>query len=191
MAAFNSRNCDVCQIALQQAFSGMNDEQHPKIVPHHRTKDSLVESVMARSCHLCRLILYHLKSHWICPPNRTLFAAAMFQNLESTAWNGPFPFWAEEDADTPTLFTLTAADFIGSDFSFNTFSRDRIVVRSYLRGLPERLDLGIIMHKYDGPTRGISAKLQFDCKALSKGQFETVKPSFWIFTDEGKQKLCE
>jgi hypothetical protein len=98
MSAFTSRQCDVCRNALEQAFSGIED-QHPKSIPHHRTKDSLVNSVMVQSCHLCRLVLYHLKVAWVTPPTRnSFFASAMLQNPLSLKWDSCF--WAEEEAET-------------------------------------------------------------------------------------------
>jgi hypothetical protein len=110
----------------------------------------------------------------------------MLQNPLSLKWDSCF--WAEEEAEKPMPDTLTEADFATSDFSFKTFSKDRVVVRSYLLGLPEKLELGIIVSKYNGPTKGILATLRFDSEALSQDQLSVVKPSFWIFDDTGRQK---
>jgi hypothetical protein len=110
----------------------------------------------------------------------------MLQNPLSLKWDSPF--WAEEEAEKWTPETLTEADFAKSDFNFKTFSKDRIVVRSYLLGLPERLELGVIVSKYKGPTKGIIATLQFDSEALSQDSLSVVKPSFWIFDGTGMQR---
>ena len=67
MAEFTSQLCDVCKQALQLAITSMEGRK-PVIsdkVARHRTKDSLVDSILRQSFHLCRLIIYHFKLHWL------------------------------------------------------------------------------------------------------------------------------
>ncbi|KAH7066876.1 hypothetical protein BKA63DRAFT_425637 [Paraphoma chrysanthemicola] len=162
MSVFTSRRCEICCSTLQQTFSGINDAQ-PRSVPHHATKDSLVDSVVVRSCHLCRLVFNHLKLHW----------------------SKQFDPKQEPEIAEPMPIHLTEEDFANSDFSFESFPDYRIGIRSCLRGLPENLKLEVAARKYTGPTDGIVATLQFDSESLSKDELSVVKPSFWVFNTAG------
>ncbi|KAF2829178.1 HET-domain-containing protein [Ophiobolus disseminans] len=148
---FDSKLCDVCNNTLRLIFGSIDDLSSQEI-PHHLTKESLVDSVLHRSCHLCRLIIYHLKVRWA-PEHR-----------------GGLSDLKEE----PT--SLTEEDFEQSDFDFATFSSDRVIVHSYMLELPEALGLHARIMKYGDGTDGVDGILEFDCDG-----FDNDIPRFWIF----------
>ncbi|KAH7390478.1 heterokaryon incompatibility protein-domain-containing protein [Pyrenochaeta sp. MPI-SDFR-AT-0127] len=155
---FTSKLCDVCKNALHLAFKSIEGRTSPEI-PHHLTKESLIDSVLHRSCHLCRLILYHLKLHWS-PLHR--------QGLKDLK-------------EEPT--TLTEKDFESSDFDFATFPADRVIVRSYMLELPEVLNLHAQISKYRDGLDGIFGIVQFDCIGPMNGPLKDSTPRFWIFDE--------
>ena len=160
MAEFKSRMCDVCSNALRLAFASLKDRT-PEIsddVAHHATKDSLVDSVLRQSCHLCRLFLYHLKVHWV--KDYTL---------------GP-----EEEQSTPT--SLSEDDFKESDFEFGTFPSDRVGIRSYMLGLPEDVGLRLQIEEFSDGVDGVLATMKLDCDALAH---VSVTARFWVLAAQG------
>jgi hypothetical protein len=173
MTEFQSKLCIVCRIALEQAFGSLRIGHSDK-VPHHQTKDSLVDSVLPRNCHLCRLIVYFLRLHWVPRDPK--------QGLEEELTSG--------EADS----ALTEDDFRTSEFEYATFPKDRLNIRLFMRGLPE--DVGLTMQISEfGEILGKEGRfLEFDCASFVK--IDAAKPSFWIFSMEGifpttlKQRTC-
>ncbi|KAH8726036.1 hypothetical protein GQ44DRAFT_680231 [Phaeosphaeriaceae sp. PMI808] len=156
---FNSRLCHVCNDALRLAFESIGDRNSHKAV-HHLTKESLIDSVLHRSCHLCRLIIYHLKLSWS-PENR--------QGLEDLK-------------EEPT--SLTEDDFRSSDFDFATFPSSRVVLLSYMLGLPETLNLYAQIKLYGDGSDGIYGQVEFDCDGFNVDYLKAVVPRFWIFQEK-------
>lgn len=152
---FRSKLCGICQATLRQVFETLGDLASDN-VPHHLTKDSLVDSVLHQSCHLCRLIIYHLKLRWS-PGHR--------QGLADLR-------------EEPT--TLTKKDFEDSDFNFETFSSDRLIVLEYLLELPEDINLAAQIKKYMRVNEETMLLLEFDCEKLGSD-----KPRFWAFDEKG------
>lgn len=152
---FKSTLCEVCTDTLQTAFSDV-DTLASGVVPHHRTKESLIHSVLCRNCHLCRLIIFHLKLRW-----------------------APVHFYGkEEQIDEPT--TLKEDDFEHSDFTFAEFSSDRSICRSYMLDLDENLSLHAQIQKYGDGANGTYGIVEFDCEGFDKDI-----PRFWIFDRRG------
>lgn len=106
---FTSRACSVCTHALQLAFDSVTT-RHSYKVAYHATQESLIESALWRSCHLCRLIAYHLQLHWI-------------RNKSHTS-------------ETELPISRTQNDF-ASGFEFIKFCDARKMFRRNLIGLPE------------------------------------------------------
>jgi hypothetical protein len=160
---FRSRLCSVCENALRLAFDGIQN-QASHTVPHHVTKESLVDSVLHRSCHLCRLIIDHLERHW---------AGAHQEGLHDLK-------------EEPT--TLTEDDFVDSDFDFATFPSDRLRVLSYLLELPESLNLQarISNRGYEDGSDGVFGKISFGCDAFNAESHEVEVPRFWVIENRGK-----
>jgi hypothetical protein len=160
---FRSRLCSVCDNALRLAFDGIqNRASHT--VPHHVTKESLVDSVLHRSCHLCRLIVDHLEVYW----------AGLHQN------------GLDDLEEEPT--TLTEDDFVDSDFDLATFPSDRLVVLSYLLDLPEVLNLQawISNSGYEDGSEGILGIVNFGCDAFNAETSDAAVPRFWVLDNRGK-----
>jgi len=151
--SFKSKLCNVCRTTLQQTFETLGDSS--QTIPHHRTKESLVDSVLHQGCHLCRLIIYHYRRRW---------APEHQQGVEDLT-------------EVPT--SLTKHDFQDSDFEFETFPSDRVVVLSYLLELPELFEMNARITKYllNGEMNYL---LEFDCDGLG-----TDKPRFWVFDEKG------
>lgn len=148
---FRSRLCGICQTTLQKTFETLDDLSSNKI-PHHPTKESLVDSVLHRSCHLYRLIVHHLRLRW-----------------------APLHRLGLEDLETvPT--SLTKSDFEDSDFDFETFASDRIIVLEYMLELPESCNFNAHIKKY---VHGVGGEpfyhLEFDCDGP-----DSDKPRFWV-----------
>ena len=152
---FNSRLCGVCNNTLQLAFDSFGDLSSNGL-PHHSTKESLVDSVLRRSCHLCRLVIYHLRLRWA-PQHRK---------------------GKDDLKEEPTA--LTEADFEQSDFDFATFPSDRVIVLSYMLELPEALDLHAKILKYGDGSDGTYGIIEFDCDG-----FDSDIPRFRIFDERG------
>jgi hypothetical protein len=158
---FRSRLCSVCDNALRLAFDGIQN-QASHTVPHHVTKESLVNSVLHRSCHLCRLIVHHLKVYW----------APFHQN------------GLDDLEEEPT--TLTEDDFVDSDFDFATFPSARLVVLSYLLGLPEILNLQAQISNWGDGSDGVFGIVNFGCDAFSAETIDAAVPRFWVLDNRGK-----
>ncbi|KAF1918219.1 heterokaryon incompatibility protein-domain-containing protein [Ampelomyces quisqualis] len=156
---FKSKLCDVCKKSLQLAFGTLKDGSSKKI-PHHVTKESLIESILLRSCHLCRFMIYHLKSHW------GLHHRTGVQDLK----------------EEPT--TLTEDDFKDSDFHLESYPSDRLVILSYLLELPETLNFHAQVTEYGQGTDGVFGLLEFDCHDLHQDQSKSAVPRFWIFDEQ-------
>jgi hypothetical protein len=157
---FKSRLCNVCNDTLRLAFESIQDRTSDT-VPHHVTKESLVDSVLHRSCHLCRLIIYHLRLQW-----------------SATHREG-----AEDLKENPV--TLTEEDFLDSDFDFATFPSDRLVVLSYMLELSETLNLQAQLSNYGDGFDGVFGIIKFDCDALNGETTKAAVPRFWVFDSRG------
>jgi hypothetical protein len=163
MAEFTSRMCDVCDTALRLAFASLKDRT-PEIsdeVAHHATKDSLVDSILRKSCHLCRLLIYFLKN---------------YSDLDH--YTG-----LEEEQPMPPSFSED--DFKDSDFEFVAFPRDRVGIRSYMQGLPEDVGLRLQMEEFSDGADGVLGTMKFDCDTFAKAAMKTNLPRFWIFGSQG------
>lgn len=159
---FKSRLCYICKTTLDLAFENLKDkERDSDQIPHHLTKESLIDSVILRSCHLCRLIIYHLKLHW------------------------SFIHWQDVDDDKGYPDTLTEDDFKDSDFKFAEFARDRRIVRSYMRGLPETLNLHATVSRYQQGEKGVFGLAVIDCDALNTEAVNTAMTRLWVFDKDG------
>lgn len=123
MTGFQSSLCNVCQDALDQAFNNFRGEVTGEVIPHHPTKDSLVDSVLAQSCHLCRLIVDHIEALWTGPP--------------------PSPEAEEGPAPGQTVVTALPPedDVRASDFESTNLLRDRLWLHRAVGHLPE--DIGL------------------------------------------------
>jgi hypothetical protein len=157
---FTSRLCDVCNNALGLAFESLKDRRSDKVA-HHATKESLIDSVLHRSCHLCRLIIYHLKVAWAA------------QHREGV----------DDLKEEPT--SLTEEDFNDSDFDFATFPSDRVTVRSYMLELPEEINLHTQINKYRDGSEGIFGLVEFACESMNHSYTRAAIPRFWIFDEQG------
>jgi hypothetical protein len=157
---FRSRLCSVCDNALRLAFDSIQNRTSDT-VPHHVTKESLVDSVLHRSCHLCRLMIYHLKLHW---------AATHRKGVDDLK-------------EEPT--SLTEDDFVDSDFDFATFPSDRLVVLSYLLELPEILNLQAQISNFGDGSDGVFGIVKFDCDALNAETLKAAVPRFWVLDNRG------
>jgi hypothetical protein len=157
---FKSRLCNVCTTALYLAFDSMTGRESDEI-PHHLTKESLVDSVLHRSCHLCRFIIFHLKTHWA------------IEHLEGK----------DDLKEEPT--SLTESDFADSDFDHKAFPSDRLVVLSYMLDMPENLNFHVKMSKSGDWFDGVFGLVEFDCDALNHDYIKAAIPRFWIFNDKG------
>ncbi|KAF2679089.1 HET-domain-containing protein [Lentithecium fluviatile CBS 122367] len=158
---FTSRLCSVCDNALRLAFTTLQNRT-PEIfdkVPHHATKDSLVESVLVRSCHLCRLIVYHLKLHW------------------SKDYSLP------KEEEQPT--SLTEDDFKDSDFVRKNFPAYRVGLREYMLGLPEDVGFTLEMREFGNGEDGVLGTVELDCKTFEGDSLRANQPRFWIFAAQG------
>jgi hypothetical protein len=163
MAEFTSRLCDICTNALNLAFASLKGRT-PEIsdeVAHHATKDSLVDSVLRQSCHLCRLLIFHLKTHF-------------HQDIDL----GP-----EEEQPTPA--SLSKEDFSESDFDYASFPSDRVGLRSYMLGLPEDVGFRLQMEEFSDGTDGVLGTMKLDCDAFSQGPVRQNVPKFWILAAQG------
>lgn len=163
MAEFTSRLCDVCDNALRLAFTSLVGRT-PEIsddVPHHITKDSLVDSVLRQSCHLCRLLIYHLKVHYA-----------------NDCSLGP-------EAEQPIPERLSEGDFVNSDFDYAAFPSDRVGLRSYMLGLPEEVNFKLQMEEFSDGADGVLGTMKMDCDAFSQGPVKQNVPRFWIFGSQG------
>jgi hypothetical protein len=162
MPEFQSRLCNVCRNTLDQAFSSIRIKESVK-VPHHLTKDSLVDSVLVRGCHLCRLVVDFCK----------LRSASDSPDLE-------------EDEGSILSQTVTAAlseeDFKSSEFEYANFPSDRLGIRWGVRGHPEDFGLTVQISEF-GVYAGRVGLLEFDCASFAR--VSMVKPRFWIFSTEG------
>jgi hypothetical protein len=160
---FKSRLCSVCDNALRLAFDGVQN-QVSHTVPHHVTKESLVDSVLHRSCHLCRLIIDHLKQYW---------AGTHQEGLHDLK-------------EEPT--TLTEDDFVDSDFDFATFHNDRLVILSYLLELPEILNVQarISDYGYESVSDGVFGIIHFSCDAFDVKTPNAAVSRFWVLNNRGK-----
>jgi hypothetical protein len=147
-------------MALCLAFESMKDRDSEEI-PHHLTKESLVDSVLHRSCHLCRFIIYHLKSHWA---------------LEHRQGK-------DDLKEEPT--SLTEADFADSDFDYTAFPRERLIVLSYMLEMPENINLHVKMSKSGDWFDGVFGLVAFECDALNHDYMKAAIPRFWIFEEKG------
>jgi hypothetical protein len=152
---FKSKLCDVCKTTLQQAFETLDDPATNQ-TPHHATKESFVDSILHRNCHLCRLIIYHFKSAW------ALFHREGLGDIK----------------EEPT--SLTEDDFAESDFDFGTFPSDRVTVLSYMLELPETIGLHARIKRWGDGGDGTFGLLVFDCEGLN-----SHKPGFWVFDERG------
>lgn len=159
---FRSRLCDVCTTTLRLAFADLQEkERDSDQVPHHIMKESLIDSILHRSCHLCRLIIYHLKLHWASK------------------------HWQDKDDDTELPHTLTEDDFKDSDFEFASFASDRRIVRSYMRGLPETLNLHATISRYQAGEKGVFGLAVIDCDALNLEDVNAAMTRLWVFDKDG------
>ncbi|KAH6117156.1 hypothetical protein HBI69_098400 [Parastagonospora nodorum] len=129
-------------------------------IPHHLTKESLVDSVLHRSCHLCRFIIFHLKTHWA------------IEHLEG-----------KDDLKEEST-SLTESDFADSDFDHKAFPSDRVVILSYMLDIPENLNFHIKMSKSGDWFDGVFGLVEFDCDALNHDYIKAAIPRFWIFNDK-------
>jgi hypothetical protein len=167
---FRSRLCDICRKSLELAFESIKDRSSD-LVPHHLTKESLVDSILHRSCHLCRLIIYHLKLNWALAEQH----------------------WVNSDTieDKPT--SLTEEDFADSDFDFATFHEHRRGVLSYMHDLPEELNFRTKVSKYLGSNGvdGVFGPVEFDCDAFNHDGLRAAVPRFWIFDERGVCVIAE
>jgi hypothetical protein len=157
---FKSKLCNICKTTLHQVFITLGDISSDHI-PHHYTKESLVDSVLHQNCHLCRLIIYHLRLRWA-PQHR--------QGLEDLR-------------EVPT--SLTEPDFEDSDFDFKTFPRDRVTLLSYMLELPESFKMNAHVTKYSHVFDQTHFLLEFDCDGL-----DSDKPRFWAFDENSKHRQC-
>jgi hypothetical protein len=157
---FKSRLCDVCKNSLQLAFESMKDRES-EAIPHHLTKESLVDSVLHRSCHLCRFIIHHLKTHW---------AVEHRQGKDDLK-------------EEPTL--LTEEDFADSDFEYAAFPRERLIVLEYMLEMPERLNFHVKLTKSGDWFDGVFGHVDFDCDALNHDYIKAAIPRFWVFEEKG------
>jgi hypothetical protein len=160
---FRSRLCSVCDNALRLAFDGIQN-QASHTVPHHVTKESLVDSVLHQSCHLCRMIVHHFEMYWANTHREGLY----------------------ELKEEPT--TLTEDDFIDSDFDFATFPSDRLRILSYLLELPESLNLQVRVSNYGYEDRsdGVFGIISFGCDAFNAESYEAEVPRFLVLDNQGK-----
>jgi hypothetical protein len=159
-----SRLCNVCRESLELALESIKDRSSDEI-PHHLTKESLVDSVLHRSCHLCRFIIYHLKLNW----------ALVEQH------------WVDSGTieDKPT--SLTEQDFIDSDFDFATFPEHRRGVLSNMYDLPEELNFHTKVTEYLSGKEGdgVFGLVAFDCDALNHDSSKAAIRRFWVFDERG------
>lgn len=157
---FNSKLCQICVDTLRLAFESISGwKSHP--VAHHLTKDSLIDSVLHRSCHLCRFIVYHFRVYWA-PLHR--------QGLEDLR-------------EKPT--SLTEDDLLLSDFNFASFSKDQMIVRSYLLELPEDLNFQVRVNKYGDGNDGVFSIIEFTCNTPNKNDLSLSTSRFWAFDKRG------
>jgi hypothetical protein len=161
---FRSRLCDICRKSLELAFENMKDRSSEEI-PHHLTKESLVDSVLHRSCHLCRLIIYHLKLNWALAEQHYVDPGTI--------------------KDKPT--SLTEEDFADSDFDFATFPEHRRGVLAYMHDLPEDLNFHTKVTEYLNGKEGdgVFGRVEFVCDALNQEWLTAAIPRFWIFDERG------
>ncbi len=159
MAGFQSRLCNVCREALDQAFNSIRGQDSDK-VPHHLTKDSLVDSVLARSCHLCRQTVDMLKLP-----------------------NGPSLGPEEHEGSAPRqpVTALSADDFKASDFEYANFASDRLWVRRALGHLPEDIGLTLSIRNF-GVHHGLQGMLYLYCTSMPRISSFAY---FWIISTEG------
>jgi hypothetical protein len=156
---FNSRLCDLCKNTLNSAF-GTLKERESDTVPHHPTKESLIDSVLPRSCHLCRFILYHFKLRWALGHRKGL----------------------KDLREEPT--TLTENDFKDSDFHFAAFPRERVIAHEYMLELPEDIKLHAQVTRYRDGSDGVFGLVTFDCDAPNH-DIKAAVQRFWIFDERG------
>lgn len=165
MAKFESKLCNVCRDALEKMFSSIDrlDSCVSDSVPHHLTKTSLVDSVVAQSCHLCFLIVDHLKASW----------SDLLLGLEEE----------ERSAPSETVTALSEENFRASDFEHAIFPGDLLKACRAIGRLPE--DIGMTAHILDcerlpGDQPG---SLQFNSPSFAKHLMGT--PCFFMFYAEG------
>jgi hypothetical protein len=162
MAEFTSRLCETCNHALKEALSTLQgrDPEISDKISHCPTKDSLVDSILRQNCHLCRLIIYHIKLHWVADGSL-----------------GP-----EEEEPT----SLTEDDFKDSDFDFATFPSDRIGIRSYMLGLPDNIQFKLQILEFGDGSDGVLGEMLVDCEAFADDYLKANVARFWIFAPQGK-----
>jgi hypothetical protein len=165
MAEFQSKLCNICRDTLDKVFSsidrlGTGDSDR---VPHHLTKNSLVDSVVAQSCHLCLLIVDDLKARW----------------------SGPWLGLEEEERSAPSAAAtaLSEEDFVALDFEYATYPSDRLRVRRAIGRLPEDIGMTARISKYETRKGGSLGRLVFDSASFGGGIKHT--PLFLIYPAEG------
>lgn len=89
----------------------------------------------------------------------------------------------EDLKEEPT--TLLEHDFDDSDFNFATFPSDRVVVLSYMLGLPEVFNLWAQISKYGDGSDGVFGIIEFDCDAFNAETPKAAIPRFWVFDGRG------
>jgi hypothetical protein len=163
MAEFQSRLCNVCRNALDQLFKSMTRHEFSGNIPHHLTRESLADSVLAQACHLCRLAVEQLM--WpndmsLSPPENTIGLPPRRQ-----------------------FKALSADDFEASDFDCVNFPNYRLWLRRALGWLPE--DFGLVMNIHiDGE---FVDALQGNLRLNAEFTYRDLNPSahFWITSTEG------
>jgi hypothetical protein len=164
MAKFQSKLCNVCRDALEKMFSNLaRDSAYSGIVPHHLTKTSLVDSVVAQSCHLCCLIVDYLKVSWSDP----------LLGLEEE----------ERSASSETVTALSEEKFRASDFEHATFPGDRLKVRRAIGRLPEDIRMTAHILNHELLPRGQPGSLQFNSPYTA--EHPRGAPWFLMFCAEG------